>query len=187
MIRLLLDMDGPLADFDAHGWRACIDEGIEVDVAGQHEQTARFFTDHIPDRRSRDSIRMLIDDTPWFRYLPVTPGAVDGVRDLIGAGVDVWVVTKPLEVNRTCRDDKAAWLRDHFPMLERRLIIAPDKSLVQGDLLLDDAPHPAWFGSASWRPVIFSCAFNGAGSEWAGLPRWSWGDPVEALLEVASP
>src|SRR5690606_26027440 len=105
--------------------------------------------------------------------LPVTPGAQEGVDALMAVGVDVWVCTKPLEVNPTCRDEKGAWLREHFPMLEKRLIIAPDKSLVMGDILLDDAPSLEWARRATWMPVVFDAPFNRAGSIWERLPRWT--------------
>lgn len=184
-MRLLLDMDGPLADFDVHGWQLCGDLGHTFDVAGPHEQTARYFTEHMPVSAHRRQARRLIEAAGWFRSLPVTPGAKDGVALLLDAGVDIWVVTKPLEDNPTCRDDKGAWLREHFPMLERRLILAPDKSLIHGDVLLDDAPKLEWLSTSTWRAVIFACPFNGPGSVWDGFPRWSWGDPVEALRAAA--
>lgn len=182
-MRLLLDQDGPLADFDMHFYERC--EGrYELDVAGPHEQTARYFTDHIPNRAHRAEARAMVDKAGWFRHLPVTPGAIEGVAALIDAGVDVWVCTKPLEVNPTCRDDKGAWLAEHFPMLEHKLIITPDKSLIAGDVLLDDAPHSTWIDRASWTPVIFAAPFNGPGSAWADLPHWTWGDPLDDLLDI---
>lgn len=124
----------------------------------------------------------MIEAPGWFRGLPVTPGAKSGVGQLLTAGVDIWVVTKPLEANPTCRDDKAAWLREHFPMLERKLILAPDKSMIVGDVLLDDAINLEWILKAQWRPVVFRAPFNGSGSEWHYLHSWSWGDPIEDLL-----
>ena len=182
-MRLLLDMDGPLAAFDAHGWSMIRHRGIETTVSGEHEQTARYFTDHCVNRADRDWFHWTIRQPGWFEGLPVTPGATEGVRSLLDLGVDIWVATKPLEENPTCRDGKAAWLRRHFPMLERKLIIAPDKSVLNGDELLDDAPKIEWCERATWRPVIFATAFNGEGSEWTHLPRWTWGDPIEALVQ----
>ncbi|HRE01607.1 MAG TPA: hypothetical protein PLV68_09925 [Ilumatobacteraceae bacterium] len=184
-VRLLLDMDGPLADFDGHGWARCTELGCEFDVDGPEAQTARYFTDHMPNRAHRAAARAMIEAPGWFDQLSVTPGAVEGVHRLLDAGFDIWVVTKPLEENPTCRDDKGRWLRRYLPMLERKLILAPDKSLIVGDVLLDDAPKLAWFERALWRPVIFTAPFNGPGSAWDGLPRWRWGDPVDVLTDQA--
>lgn len=186
-MRLLLDMDGPLADFDRHFYERASAAGYTFDVAGPHVQTARYFTDHIADRRERAEARKMVDAPGWFEGLPVTPGAIEGVAALLDRGIDVWVCTRPLEANPTCRDAKGAWLREHFPELERRLIIAPDKSLIVGDVLLDDAPKPAWLDRAPWRSIIFAAPFNGRGSAWGGLPRWSWRDPISWLLDPTPP
>lgn len=182
MTTLLLDMDGPLADFDKHFYETCVELGYEFDVAGPHEQKHRFFTEHMVDRVHKREARKMVDSAGWFENLPVTPGAQEGVQELLDAGVDLWVCTKPLEVNPTCRDAKGAWLREHFPELERKLIIAPDKSLVRGDYLLDDAPHMKWVERAMWEAIVFTAPYNGEGSEWEHLPHWSWSDGVDLLL-----
>lgn len=176
---LLLDMDGPLASFDSAGYEMCDRLNLDV-LVPRMERTARYFTDHL-SHEHRAVARAEIETPGWFRSLPVVEGAKEGVAELIASGIDVWVCTKPLEENPTCRDEKAAWLAEHFPRLERKLIITPDKSLIHGAVLLDDAPKIEWLARASWLPVIFPEPFNGPGSEWGGLPRWTWGDPIERL------
>lgn len=180
--RLLLDMDGPLAAFDLHFWNRCTDQGWGFNVAGPHEQTARFFTDHMPDKAQRALARKMVESPGWFRELPVTEGAQQGVQDLLSQGVQIWVCTKPLAASHTCASEKMAWIEEHFPDLQGRVIVTPDKSLVQGDVLLDDAPKLSWIPRATWEPRIFTAPYNGAGSKWEGIPSWSWGDPLEGLL-----
>lgn len=182
---ILVDQDGPLADFDAWFWQRCREHGWEFDCA-EHEQTARFATDHMPNRKERQMARAMVDNDPhWFDDLPVTPGAVEGIKELARYG-DVWICTKPLEANRHCRDGKASWVRRHLGTeWETRLILAPDKSLVRGSVLLDDAIKMEWLPRAEWRPVVFPKPFNGAGSEWEHLPRWTWGDDPKRLLGMA--
>jgi 5'-nucleotidase len=182
---LLLDMDGPLADFDAYFWQVCTDQGWGFDITTPAEQRHRFFDEHLPVKTHRKLAREMINGTPWFRDLPVTPGAVAGVHELMSV-FDVWVCTKPLEANQWCASDKAAWIVRHFPALTSKLIMAPDKSMIVGDILLDDAPHPGWYEHAAWRPVIFTAPFNRDGSKWANLPSWTWGDPLDVLIAQAS-
>lgn len=177
---ILLDMDGPLAHFDQHAWNKCAELGIIPDIETIEHQTSRWLTDHMT-RDDEAELRAVINEPGWFRELPVVDGAQAGVDQLVAAGHEVYVCTKPLETNPTCRDEKAAWLREHFPYLEDRLFIAPDKSLVWGDILLDDAPKPKWFHRSQWNPVIYDCPYNGAGSVWAKLPRWTWGQPIGEL------
>lgn len=182
----LLDQDGPLADFELAFWELCNELGCEMNIDGMEDPgRERFMSDNITNKHHRKMARSVIEDggNHWFRNLPVTPGAKEGVDMLLThPDVDLWVCTKPMEINTSCRDDKGLWLREHFPELEHRMILAPDKSCIKGDILLDDAPRLEWLPRASWRPVIFKDAFNGPGSQWDGLPRWTWGDPLEELL-----
>lgn len=180
---LLLDMDGPMAGFDEHGWNVCTDLGFTFDAEGFHVQQHRYFTEHLSPDEHRKA-RTIIEAPGWFRALPVVEGAQAGVEELLSAGVEIWVCTKPLEANPGCRDEKGAWLREHFPMLERNLIITPDKSLIRGNVLLDDAIKIEWIQEADWAPMVFTAPFNGPGSEWAHLPHWTWGDDIEELMDV---
>lgn len=180
---VLVDMDGPLADFDRQFFDTCAAKGWPLDCT-LDTQRHRFATDHIPDPKHRSAARSHVNTTRWFRDLPPAPGAIDGIRRLHQAA-DVWIVTKPLEANHHCRDDKAAWIRKHLGAeWEPRLIIAADKSIVRGTILLDDAPHPAWFERAIWEPVVYPTPWNGDGSKWAGLPRWSWDQTVADLFDL---
>ncbi len=182
---VLVDMDGPLAAFDVLFFERCAENGWTLDCTVD-QQRHRFATDHIPDLHERSAARHMVDSTRWFLDLPVTPGAQEGLARL-AAHADVWVCTKPLEANATCRDDKATWLARHFgEEWTRKMIVAPDKSMVRGHVLLDDAPHPTWFEQAPWRPMIFPMPWNGEGSKWATLPRWGWQDDPEVLIKANS-
>lgn len=179
---VLVDMDGPLADFDRHFFEEALLLHCEFDIADIESQTRCFLTDHMPVAAQRRRMREMVDSAGWFGSLPVTLGAKDGMA-LLGEVADVWICTKPLEVNPTCRDEKARWLAQHFGShwLDK-LIITPDKSRVVGDVLLDDAPKASWIPRAIWEPVIFTAPFNGAESEWADYQHWTWGDPIEKLF-----
>lgn len=179
---ILMDMDGPLADFDRAFWDLCEQMGFEMNCT-RGQQSQRFATDHVVHFDDRRWIRRHIDTTDWFRHLPVTPGALKGMATLAQLA-EVWVVSKPLLLNPRCRDDKAAWLKEHFG-LTYHLILANDKSMIRGHVLVDDAPHLDWLADASWWPLIYRTTWNGDGSRWEKLPRWDWNDGVDTLLAFA--
>lgn len=184
---VLLDMDGPLADFDAKYWDFCTSMEFRMDIQGLGDPNRkRFMEENIGDKKHRAVARGYIESghNRWFRNLPVTRGAQEGVEALLtNPDLEIWVCTKPMEKNDRCRDDKSEWLREHFPALAKRMICAPDKSLIRGDVLLDDAPRLDWVARAEWEPVIFPSVFNEEGTQWGHLRRWTWGQPIEALLE----
>jgi 5'-nucleotidase len=182
--RILMDMDGPLAAFDDHYFRRNEENGWPMEVTVEN-QTLRFASGHVIDKEHRRLATAMVNSPGWFRELPVTPGAQKGMAELAQVA-DVWIVTKPLEANPTCRDDKAVWLEQHFGIgWIDKLILTPDKSLILGDLLVDDAPKPEWYDHATWDPVIFTKPYNGEGTKWAGPPRWTWADGIDALMAHA--
>jgi hypothetical protein len=179
-------MDGPLADFDLHLFAWYAEVGLETHCAPD-AQCHRYSTDCLADPSRAPEVLARLDAPGWFDSLPPVPGAAEGLEALADLA-DAWIVTKPLESSRTCRDEKAAWVRRHLgPLWERRLVLAPDKALVRGSVLLDDAPLLGWLPRAEWAPVIYPTTWNGPGSAWAGLPRWGWGDDPARLLAHGAP
>lgn len=198
-LTILVDMDGPLADFDGKFYaltdaRGYLMHGGAVSGANPCE-VHRFATDCIDDRRERDAAYREVAYTDWFRDLPPTIGAIEGINLLADHPdvADVYICTKPMERNRLCRDAKADWVRRHLGReWERRLILSPDKGMVRGDILLDDAPKSEWFARAEWSPVIYRTPWNAPGASYCGkhglesAPRWDWADPLEGLVAYAA-
>lgn len=188
---LLVDLDGVLADFDGRCWDVARAYRLNLDIEDRSTQTRYYLTDHIiggemmGKRAAQRRMRSRIDRDPlWFASLDVIPGAQDGVRELEEV-FDVWVCTKPLMTNVNCASDKLAWVRNHFPTLAEKVIITPDKSMVRGDVLLDDHPKPAQAHRALWQPVVFRQPYNAllqAEQAWDGF---SWGDDPSVLLKNA--
>jgi 5'(3')-deoxyribonucleotidase len=178
-------MDGPLAGFDPALWKFCTTLDVKMDIDSLADPKRKYYmTENMLDVDDVDMIRNMINNTHFFEYLPVTPGAQEGVQELIEF-FDVWVCTKPLDANQYCRDDKMKWIKKHFPDLHEKVIMAPKKSLVHGDILLDDAPNHTCIPNSSWTPVVFTDTFNLYDEKWSALPHWTWGCPIEDLLKHA--
>lgn len=80
-----------------------------------------------------------------YKLMQPQKHGIKAVRKLIDAGFDVWILSKPPSSNASAWGDKAAWIMEHLPELERKLILTHDKSLVgdENDMLIDDRPHKA--------------------------------------------
>lgn len=120
MTKLLLDMDGPLADF-CNG----IGRGPGHPLRG--------FKDDVPE----------MYEPGFFKSLPVTDGAKEAVHRLVQSGqFEIGICSKPLAVRDrpayTSASEKYEWLHEHFPELVERVTLTWCKSLVHADLLIDD-------------------------------------------------
>ena len=98
----------------------------------------------------------------FFRKLHPIPGAA-WFMEAMSVEHDVWIATRPSVLNPLCYSEKREWVEKHLgEHWCHKLIIIPDKSLLKGDLLIDDQPWPTFegkqilFGKApyeTWREV----------------------------------
>ena len=74
----------------------------------------------------------------FFMELDTIKDAIDTVNKLV-LKYDIWILTAPSFKNPMCYTEKAYWIRKHFGegMLEK-MIICSDKSICQGEYLIDD-------------------------------------------------
>lgn len=182
--RIFMDMDGPLAWYDSAAFDLAAENEWPLDIEALGDQTHRFMTHHLPDLEHQAAMRAVIDAPGWYRALPVTPGAQEGIESLLSAGHDIVICSKPHDPSPNCEPEKKAWLAEHFPMLTDEYIFTNNKSYAYGGrngILLDDAIKADQVAEATWEPVTFGVPFNQPGSEWGRYPRWTWGDPIERL------
>lgn len=108
-IIVFLDMDGVLADFDG-----AITSGVTNDPPEMFE-------------------------AGFFRKLKVHEGAKDAVEALLAnPNLRVYIGSKPTYKNPLCATEKFQWIIEHFPALKKRIVLACNKELLQGDVLVDD-------------------------------------------------
>lgn len=75
----------------------------------------------------------------FFRKLKPFENINNVINYLIKLGYDVWILTKPSVLNPLCYTEKRLWVEDHLGIeLCHKLILCPDKSLLRGDILIDD-------------------------------------------------
>jgi len=76
----------------------------------------------------------------FYRNLAPLPGALEAMKALHASSTHMpYILTAPSIYNPACYTEKRLWVEDHlgFDMVSR-LIISPDKSLLKGDILIDD-------------------------------------------------
>jgi 5'(3')-deoxyribonucleotidase len=113
-------------------------------------------------RRARNVAGETVKTMPGaYLAMEPIPGALEGVRSLIGMGHDVWLATKPPTGIPFAYADKVQWVLDHIPELKRKIVLTHDKSLLRGDVLIDDRPHKANARDFKGHLVVF-----GLGIDW---------------------
>jgi hypothetical protein len=116
-------------------------DGVLCDIAAAYQEAARTH----PEVSFPQSIPGL------FASLGTIPGAVEAVAELrSNPQLDVWILSAPSTRNPACYSEKRIWVEKVFDYpLAKRLILASDKSLLRGDILIDD--HISGKGQESFK------------------------------------
>lgn len=182
---ILVDQDGVLADFEVGflaNWRAAYPEAPFVPV----EQRTMFrLSQQYPDEW-RERLRAVHGARGFFRSLAPVPGAVDALREMRAAGHDVFICTSPLTSYEHCVLEKHEWVEQHLGRdWVRQIILTKDKTLVVGDVLIDDNPEVTGLRTPDWTHVRFHAPYN-AQLPGPRLDRWAdWRAVLEPLVAEA--
>nr|BFD64806.1 5'-3'-deoxyribonucleotidase [Bdellovibrio sp. HM001] len=78
----------------------------------------------------------------FFRNLQPIEGAVSAIRSFLNnEHLDVYILTKPVYDSPHSYSEKVEWIREYFPALLSKMVMAQDKGLIRGDYLIDDSLH----------------------------------------------
>jgi 5'-nucleotidase len=161
-MRILVDMDGTIADWETKfydTWRALHPDKVAVPVS--ERTTFRIVEQYPPEYRHH--VRAVYTSPGFFRTLEPIPGALDAMREMREAGHDVRICTSPLSDYRNCVLEKYEWVEEYLgPDWIGALILTRDKSVVRGDVLVDDRPDVAGEASAEWEHVLYDQPYNQA-------------------------
>ncbi|GAB1577395.1 5'-3'-deoxyribonucleotidase [Bordetella petrii] len=168
---ILLDQDGVLADFEHAFLAAWRQRHPDIEpVAYEQRQSFRILEDYPPALRARAEA---IYTAPGFiRNLPPVAGAIEAYRELTALGMDVRICSSPLHQFENCVAEKYLWVERHLGRAAtERLILTRDKTLVRGDLLIDDKPRITGAVRPSWRHIIYDAPYNRQETD---RPRLTW-------------
>lgn len=109
----------------------------------------------------------------FYRNLQPFPGAVEALNDMLAEGHDVHIVTSPWIDNVTCASDKLANIEETLGKgWAKRTIITSDKTIVRGDILLDDKPDIDGSITPTWEHVYFTQPYNRDRTDKRRLDNW---------------
>lgn len=166
---ILVDMDGVVADFEKGHRYMCRVEGLP-EVALQEGRTQWDILAGIPDLKLQKQVLERWHRPGFFLNLPVIPGALEAVH-VLNRRHQVFFCTAPLRNHATCASEKISWIQRNFPGMESNVIITGDKTLVHGDILIDDRPEIHGVNSKpSWEHKLYAQPYN----KESVSTRWTW-------------
>jgi len=140
------------------------------------------------DEKYRAHAVEILSSQHFFLDLRPKEGALEGLQEMVNNGIRVLLCSDggPSEYTAS---EKMSWIATHLGQkwLDR-FVLVEDKSLIQGEILIETMPRAHTLLNASWRPVVFDMPFNRRAS--VSIPRidqWSdWSDVILGVLEKSS-
>ena len=151
MERLLIDMDGVLADTMGGVFHHLEERGYP---SLAHADIEEYWFNGAPvdGKVMLDIMR----EPNFFIYLDVITGAVRGVNRLRDK-YDVVVCSAPLNGSPNCEEDKRDWLECYFDReFAEQAIITTDKAQVLGRAIIEDNPYI----EVPYEVIMFDQAWN---------------------------
>lgn len=174
---ILIDQDGVLADFE-RGFYAAWQAGGHPHPALPLEQRRSFYVRDDYPAKLRAEVEAIYTAPGFYRDLPAITGAVDALTALLEQGHDVRICTSPLNQYRNCVPEKFEWVERHLgSQFVSRIIVTKDKTIVRGDVLVDDKPNVTGSFLPSWQHVLFDQPYN----RHVGGVRMTWANWRDVL------
>lgn len=157
---ILVDMDDVLADFDGGflaEWRRRHPDKFFIPL---EERKEFYMRDEYPEELL-PAMTELFTEENFVSSLPEIPGGIKAVKKMKEKGHDVFICTSPMRQYKNCVAEKYEWVEKHLGHdWTMRLILSRDKTLVRGDILIDDKPEVTGVCKPLWEHIIFDKSYN---------------------------
>lgn len=178
---VLIDQDETIAQFETALYERLRLEGVPAIPVTQRR--TYWVTDQYEPQWARD-IERILAQRGFYENLEPVPGAIEAILEIARLqDVEVRICTSPV-TSRYGYEEKHDWVRRHLgESFLRRIITTPDKTLVRGDVLVDDNPWIYGICLPQWRHVLFSNPNNSEVDHPLRLTSWAhWREELLPLL-----
>lgn len=159
VLRILVDMDNTVVDYSTAMAAALQSENPDFPHPIRHDNWSLHTDNHLDLKGAHHRIQ---SRPHFFLHFKPIPGALEALQEMVSAGHSVFIVSSPSVSNPTCHSDKSKWVCDHLgPEWARRLVLTKDKTIVAGDVLIDDRTDiEGDESSPRWKHVVYAQPYN---------------------------
>jgi 5'-nucleotidase len=157
---ILIDMDDVLADFDGEFYRRWNKVYPNKHITPPNERKCFYLTDESP-KEYTELIKGIYTVSGFVKSLPEIPGSIEAVNEISSMGYTIFICTTPLNAYKNCVIEKYEWIEEHLGYeWTKKLILTKDKTVVRGDILIDDKPEITGAVKPVWEHIVFDKPYN---------------------------
>ena len=178
-MRILIDLDDTMEDL-CGAWVNYLNKKHSLSVR-RDDIDVWDIASRFPTLTEEEVFAPLYREDFWETVKPVD-GAVKYIRRIIEDGHDVYIVTASHP--ETFGIKYRYIIKRYFPFINSKMVVsAYDKSIIRGDILIDDGPH----NFENWRHVgiLFDAPFNKSFDEkTAGIVRAKSWEEIYSYIRI---
>lgn len=160
MVRLLVDMDGVIADFEKgflDNFRKLYSNEIYVPL----DKRTTFYTKDQYPKKLHKKVKSIYQAPGFYRSLPVIPGSLEALLEIQNSGNEVFICTSPLSQYENCILEKYQWVDEKLGKdWVKKLIVTKDKTLIKAEFLIDDKPELKGAETPVWEHILYTQPYN---------------------------
>lgn len=171
-------MDGCLVDWD---------RGFNTAWANRSSinRKASYAMESCVPSELKEEARAVFHKQGFFAGLPPMEGGLRALAEMRDAGLNVLLCTSPVLTSRYCAAEKFEWVECHLGAdWLPRVVLTTDKTIVKGDVLIDDKPRITGFeAEPEWQQIIFNAPYNTDTKHSIRLSHWAdWRHALSAAM-----
>ena len=160
-MRILVDMDGVISDFDGEFIKRWQERHPEIPVVPMEKRMFFYVKDSYPEELQPLVAEILLGPG-FFRDMMPVEGAKEALFEMDKMGHEVFICTSPISAYRNCVLEKYEWVENYLGgAWVKRIILTRDKTLIKGDYLIDDKPVITGVESSpAWEQIVYDRPYN---------------------------
>jgi len=145
-----------------------------------YEQTTEFYMENLYPENQREAIKNIWYEKGLFRNFSLMPGALEALTE-ISKKNEVFICSSPA-MSPYCIQEKYDSIGEKLgEKWQKKLITTKDKTIIEGDILIDDKPEIIGFRKPSWEQIVYNHPWN---QHISGKRRINWQNYREVLPEL---
>lgn len=156
---ILVDMDNVLADFDSYMEQQLRQKFPDISIIPAEKRTQFYFKNNFSSMYHKQ-IESLYLNKGFYLNLPLINDAKEAIEYLSIKNA-VYITTSALLQNPYCVSEKYKWVENNLGSgWLSKIIVTTDKTLINGDILIDDKPEIKGSITPKWTHVLYDSYYN---------------------------